>query len=41
MTTQIKTVQYLKKSEWDWQSSDERQCKRWDKSRAKEQRYSW
>ncbi len=41
MTTQTKTIQCLKKSEWDWQSSNEKQCKRRDKRRAKEQRYSW
>jgi len=40
-TTQTKTIQCLKKSEWDQQSSDERQCKRRDRTRAKEQRYSW
>ena len=41
MITQTKTIQCLKKSEWDQQSSDERQCKRRDKTRVKEQRYSW
>ncbi len=41
MITQTKTIQCLKKSEWNWQSSDEKQCKRQDRTRAKEQRYSW
>ncbi len=40
-TTQTKTIQCLKRSEWDQQSSDERQCKRRDRTRTKEQRYSW
>ena len=36
MITQIKTIQCLKRSEWDQQSNNEKQCKRQDKTRVKE-----